>query len=35
VLTETARLGRSELALVEAQDILVAPAKIIRAETIF
>jgi pyridoxine kinase len=35
VLTETARLGRSELALVEAQDILVAPAKIFRAETIF
>lgn len=35
LLEETARLGKRELALVEAQDVLVAPAKKFRAESIF
>ncbi|NNE85433.1 MAG: pyridoxal kinase PdxY [Alphaproteobacteria bacterium] len=35
LLTETARLGKSELALVEAQDVMVAPEKFFRAESIF
>jgi pyridoxine kinase len=35
LLAKTARLGKSELALVEAQDVLTAPAKIFHAESIF
>ena len=34
LLDETARVGKSELALVEAQDLLLAPPKIFHPETI-
>ena len=34
LLDETARVGKGELALVEAQDLLVAPPKLFHAETI-
>ncbi len=35
LLEETARLGKNEFALVEAQDLMVEPERIFRVETIF